>query len=376
MDSDEEQSPRIAELQGRLNRIREIQRRISSGQPATDEETELCRSSDQVLSELRALLSVDAPANDEGQKMKVDMISFPVIGGNKKERLVLSRISKELAPRTSPRNVEKDEAVLRRESQLEESGFTSKELERIATFLTDAEKQGVIEPCPADDQVWSAGIYVAKDLTGSEGIYFDFSSLRGTIPESTMPIPLESSLAPLPSPNHKTTEIHSELRLATYEAAWPIPLAQSDRPKTAFQPPFPSSSPYGKRYRFKVAPTDMPGTNAAIQNILAEAVFDGLVVTVYQPGTDVIIPNDAPNKDGKGDLVTVRLDRIVVRGGESFENHIRLLSEVLNRIKVAGLCLAKDKCKFGCLPDGTSANLPLGERRALEALVNSAVAGR
>ncbi|KAI8844720.1 hypothetical protein BC829DRAFT_400184, partial [Chytridium lagenaria] len=265
------------ELEGTLNRIREIQRRMAGGGSVSDEEAELCKTAGEVMMKLRAL-------QEGGGGAAAPMLMFPTVAGKKSERR-----------RRTPRH----QLRARENRQL--------------PYKVGATRY--YEPCPADDVTWSAGIYVARDLSGKEGIYFDFS-------------------------------------------AWPIPLSQADRPKTSFQPPFPSSSPLGKRYRFKVVPIDMPGTNAAIQNVLEEGVFEGLVASTHPMGA---------REPGPDDLVT---------RGDSFENHFRLLSEVVHRIRISGMPLALDECRFGLKASGEPADLPPAQRRAFEAIVNSIKSGK
>ncbi|KAJ3104845.1 hypothetical protein HDU97_008815 [Phlyctochytrium planicorne] len=378
MDSDNERNPEIVALEAKLNKIRLIQKKISNGESVSEEDTELSRTANEVLTELRALQAAEdvddkaAPSQAPVPIPQIEMIKFPV-AGKRKERLVISRIPKENAPKKSPRNIEKDASVQRREDALEEISVTSADLELMAAFITEALRVGVIEECPPEDLDWTASMFVAKDSRGRPGVYFDFSALRGTIPESSMPIPPESALR-TPCNTTPSADIRSELRIATYEAAWPVPLSASDRPKTAFLPPFPSSSQFGRRYRFKMAPVDMPGTNAAIQNVIEEAILEGLVAKADYPNMMQSVnatPSDTTTTPESA-YVTVRLDRVLVRGG-AFQNHVRLLSEVMNRIKMAGLYLSKEDCKIGIQADGTPANLPLGERRALDALVASMI---
>ncbi|KAJ3113935.1 hypothetical protein HDU96_002743 [Phlyctochytrium bullatum] len=343
-------APRQQELEATLRRIQDIQRRISAGQSITDEESELCRSAGDVLNELRGASTASQPPPSQGLPKP---LTFPTAKDKKKERLVLNRIPREKAPTSQPRKIEKDQSVLKTERQVQSNGYrpSQEDLTMIKEFLDAALKLDVIENCSDDDNTWTATMYVAKDDEGRSGVYFDFSALRGTIPESTAPIPPESALAPFESSeasqNWETQRFNSDLLLATYDAAWPIPLAAADRPKTAFRPPFPSSSPYGRRYRFKMAPMDMPGTNAAIQNVMEEAVFDGLCVNGFA----------SPNGDWSTALVVVRLNRVYVRGGldGGFENHLRLLSEVITRVKMAGLRFSKEDCRVALLSPGESA---------------------
>ncbi|KAJ3195816.1 hypothetical protein HK101_010988 [Irineochytrium annulatum] len=256
-------------------------------------------------------------------------------------------LNDKLKPRTSPRPVEKDHQVLKAEMYFEDHPPASDD----AAFMTESLERmlvsGVIEPVAEGEAAPEAYAYAATDSKGTKGLYFNFTSLRGLIPESVHPIPI----LPVSVSTTSSTPLRSDLSLATYDAAWPFPLSLSDRPKTAFATRLPAGSRLDGRYRFVMAPMDMPGTGAAVQSLLEEALVEGLLTE-------------------EGGLVAVRLNEIHVHGDATNpEDHMRVLAEVFKRVKVSGMRFAADRCRFGIDPrtGEVAEGLSFPQKKALEA---------
>ena len=96
---------------------------------------------------------------------------------------------------------------------------------------------------------------------------------------------------------------------------WQMKVKESDREKTAF------TTPYGL-YQFKVMPFGMNGEPAAFQELMDKVMR----------GTET--------------YVGVYMDDVMVYS-DIWEDHLRHLREVLERLRVAGLTAKPSKCQLG-----------------------------
>lgn len=96
---------------------------------------------------------------------------------------------------------------------------------------------------------------------------------------------------------------------------WQVPVAEQDRPKTAF------ATPQGL-YQFNVMPFGLQGAPATFQRLMDEVL------------------------QGQGDFAAAYLDDVVVFSA-TWEEHLEHLEQVMQRLRNAGLTIKMKKCQFG-----------------------------
>lgn len=166
---------------------------------------------------------------------------------------------------------------------------------------------GVVEPSRS---AWSSPVLLVKKSNGDFRFCFDGRKLNSITKKDSYPLPY-------------VDRILNMLRDASYissvdlrSAFWQIPLDQESKEKTAF------SIPGRGLFHFNVVPFGL--TNAAqCQQRLMEAVFG---------------PELEPN-------IFVYLDDIIVVSS-SFDEHIKLLREIIHRLREANLTVNFEKCEF------------------------------
>ncbi|KAJ3288626.1 hypothetical protein HDU76_007644 [Blyttiomyces sp. JEL0837] len=385
---------RLSELQLLLTCIRNAEKRISNGEYITDAEHYLVMNGRSVVDEVRKIggdsvgdvddvgvavvttglegVSVSVHGGDhqhvhgdgcdhdqtDTKGGPTSLFDAPIPVAKKKDRITLCRLPKELLPTSVPRPPDKPSYALRREQSLDTHPLTKPQLKYITEALARLESLKVIEPYTGSgldengDEVNIAPVYCASpagDGDAAMALYFDFDGVRGTIPESNKKIPGREVIDDfisgkyLKDHNIKTTMIYSHIKLAIHESAWPIVLTPTDRIKTIFV------KPDNSRYQFILAPVDMPGTNNSIQDLMEDSILDGLI----------------------GVCCIVRLNEVLVFGG-SGERHLVALGEVGKRLKMAGLPVWKEGCRFGEVVGErgrVEREMGFAERKALEAMV-------
>ena len=116
----------------------------------------------------------------------------------------------------------------------------------VAKELEEMEERGIIEPSHSE---WSSPIVVAVKKDGNIRLCVDYQRLNGAIPMDAYSMPRIDELID----RLGKAEFITTLDLA--KGYWQIPMAESDRTKTAF------TTPKGL-YQFKVMPC---GLNGALQ---------------------------------------------------------------------------------------------------------------
>lgn len=184
----------------------------------------------------------------------------------------------------------------------------SPEKQRILTQEVDEMlKLDVVEPCESE---WSSPVLIVYKRNGQPRFCLDSRKLNSVTKKDAYSLPYISEILD----NLRDAKFMSSIDLS--KAFWQIPIAKEDRDKTAFYVPGRGS------LRFKTTAFGL--TNApATQQRLVDKMF-------------------GPEFDLKAfcyldDIVTV---------SSSFEEHVSLLLNVLQKLKQANLTINIDKCQF------------------------------
>ncbi|XP_030385488.1 uncharacterized protein LOC115632467 isoform X1 [Scaptodrosophila lebanonensis] len=167
-------------------------------------------------------------------------------------------------------------------------------------------EQGVIEE---SDSAWSSPVVLVQK-PGKFRICLDSRKVNAVSRKDAYPLPqIDGILSRLP----KAMFISS---LDLKDAYWQIPLDVSSRDKTAF------TIPGRPLYQYKVMPFGLTNAAATMTRLM-----------------DKVIPPSLRNE------VFVYLDDLLIVSN-SFESHLKVLTQVAERIKSAGLTLNVEKSKF------------------------------
>nr|WP_253308879.1 reverse transcriptase family protein [Rickettsia endosymbiont of Ceutorhynchus assimilis] len=166
---------------------------------------------------------------------------------------------------------------------------------------------GVIEPSKSP---WSTPICLARKKDNSYRVCLDFRMLNKVTKKDSYPIPYISSILD----NLRNARYLSSIDIKS--AFWQVPLSENSREFTAF------TVPGRGLFQFCRMPFGLTNAPATWQRIVDNALGADL-----QP------------------KVMVYLDDVILIS-ETFEEHLRLLGVVLDRLREAGLVLSLDKCKF------------------------------
>ena len=171
-------------------------------------------------------------------------------------------------------------------------------------------KLGVIEPSKSP---WSSPVCLVRKKDDSYRFAIDFRKLNAKTKKDSFPIPYISAIL-------------DRLRDARYissidikSAFWQVPLSQESQELTAF------TVPGRNLYHFLRMPFGLTNAPATWQRII-----------------DRVLGVDLENN------VMVYLDDIIIIS-KTFEEHLRILGLVFDRLKEAGLIVSEEKCHF-CKP--------------------------
>jgi hypothetical protein len=172
-------------------------------------------------------------------------------------------------------------------------------------------EQDVIEK---SNSPWSSPILLVKKKDGTYRFCVDFRKLNAVTAKDSYPIPYVS---------HTLDKLRDSKYLTTLDiksAYWQIKMADESKQFTAF------TVPNRGLYQFKRLPFGLHNAPATFQRCI-----------------DLVIGHDLePN-------VFVYLDDVIVVT-KTFEEHVKILEDVLLRLGKAGFTLNRDKCKF-CVPE-------------------------
>ena len=173
--------------------------------------------------------------------------------------------------------------------------------------LDEMLRLGVVEP---SHSAWNSPVLLVKKKSGEYRFCFDGRRLNRVIKPDAYPLPRVDRILSL----LKGAKFMSSIDLS--KAFWQIPLDEQSKEKTAF------SVPGRGLFHFKVVPFGLIHS-AQCQQRLMDAIF-------------------GPELEPK---VFCYLDDIIVISS-SFDEHIRILREVLTRLKAANLTVNFEKCEF------------------------------
>ncbi|KAL6417111.1 hypothetical protein ACFW04_014674 [Cataglyphis niger] len=173
--------------------------------------------------------------------------------------------------------------------------------------VEDMEAAGVIEPSTS---AWSSPVVLVKKKDGKYRFCIDFRKVNDATEKDAYPLPqVTATLEKLRGAKYLST-------LDLKQGYWQVPLESKSRPITAF------TIPGRGLYQFKVMPFGLHSAPATFQRLLDK----------------IISPALEPN-------VFVYLDDIIIIS-KTFDDHLRLLTEVFRRLRDARLRLNPEKCKF------------------------------
>lgn len=165
----------------------------------------------------------------------------------------------------------------------------------------------VIQPSKSP---WSSPIVVAKKSNGEYRLCLDFRKLNAVTKKDAYPLPYMNVIL------DKLGGAKFFTSLDLRSAFWQIPLTEESREKTAFVVP-------GRGlFEFKVMPFGLSNAPPTMQRLV-----DSLL---------------GPEFDSQ---VFFYLDDAILISS-NFESHLRLISQVFEKLKEAGLSLNEEKCKF------------------------------
>lgn len=170
---------------------------------------------------------------------------------------------------------------------------------------------GVVEPSKSP---WSSPICLVRKKDNTYRCCLDFRLLNSKTKKDSYPLPYISAILD----NLRHARYLSSIDIKS--AFWQVPLSEESRELTAF------TVPGRGLFQFRRMPFGLTNAPATWQRIIDNALGADL-----QP------------------KVMVYLDDIILIS-ESFEEHLKLLGLVFDRLREAGLIVSLDKCKF-CLPE-------------------------
>ena len=181
-----------------------------------------------------------------------------------------------------------------------------KEREYIQQQVKEMLESNVIQPSSSP---WSSRIVLVKKKDGKLRFCIDYRSLNSTTKKDVYPLPrIDDSLAMLSRGKFFTT-------LDLWAGYWQIPLAPNSKEKTAFVTD-------SGLYEFNVMPFGLCNAPATFQRFM-DATLAGL----------------------KWKNLLVYMDDIIIFSS-TFEEHLKDVDEVLNRLRDANVTLNQNKCEF------------------------------
>ncbi|XP_050295859.1 uncharacterized protein LOC126735794 [Anthonomus grandis grandis] len=181
----------------------------------------------------------------------------------------------------------------------------------VNTELEQMIANGIVEPSISP---WSSPIVMVKKKTGEWRFCVDYRALNRVTIKDSYPIPFVSATL------DKLRDAKFLSTLDIKSAYWQIPIAPESRPLTAF------TVPTRGLFQFTRMPFGLTNAPAVWQRLI-----DSVIGVDLEP------------------YVFVYLDDVII-STPSFEEHIRVLREVIQRIVKAGLTLNREKCTF-CKPE-------------------------
>lgn len=170
---------------------------------------------------------------------------------------------------------------------------------------------GIVEPSTSP---WSSPILLIKKKDGAFRFVVDFRQVNKVTKKDAYPLPYVDTILDRLRNAHYISSL--DIRLAY----WQIPVAASSREKTAF------TVPGRGLFQFKRMPFGLHNAPATWQRFI-----DKLVAHEFEEN------------------VFVYLDDIIIIS-KTFEEHIRIIKHLIEKLMSAGLTLNREKCHF-CVPE-------------------------
>ena len=184
--------------------------------------------------------------------------------------------------------------------------------QEVATQLQQMQEDGVIQP---SNSPWASVIVLVRKRNGKLCICVDYRHLNSVTKPDAYTLPrIDDLLDQLGSAKYFTT-----LDLAS--GYWQMRVADDSIEKTAF------TMPQGL-FEFRVMPFGLTNAPAVFQRLMSR-VINGL------------------NPPGGPDFVAIFIDDILIFS-RTFEEHLRHIEQVLDRLQSAGLKLQPTKCHLMC----------------------------
>ena len=168
------------------------------------------------------------------------------------------------------------------------------------------ERDGVIERSTSE---WAFPIVLVKKKDGSLRMCVDYRRLNAVSDADAYPMPrVDDMIDALGKAKYITT-----LDLA--RGYWQVPVLEESRPLTAF------ATPYGL-YQFRVMPFGLQGAPATFQRMMDQVLADC------------------------SEYAAAYLDDVIIHS-TCWEDHVRHVRDVLQKLRRAGLTIKPKKCQFG-----------------------------
>lgn len=176
--------------------------------------------------------------------------------------------------------------------------------EEVDNMLEEMIEKNVIEPSTSP---WSSGIVLVKQRDGTTRVYVDYRRLNSVTVQDAYPLPrIDDSLDRLSGNTWFST-------LALCSGYWQVEVEPGDRSKTAF-------ASRKDLFKFRLMPFGLCSAPATFQRLMEKVMFG----VQWQ-------------------ICLVYLDDVIV-AGKAFEDMIKNLQVVFDRLKMAGLKLKPKKC--------------------------------
>lgn len=180
-------------------------------------------------------------------------------------------------------------------------GYVNEELDKMLEL-------GVVRP---SNSPWSSPIVMVKKKDGSYRFCVDYRKVNAVTQKDAYPLPYISNILDmLRDANYLST-------IDIKSAYWQIPMDEESKPITAF------TVPNRGLFEFNRLPFGLHNAPATWQRLIDRVI-----------GADL------------NDSVFVYLDDIVI-ATSTFDEHLRVLKEVIQRLQNAGLTINKEKCQLG-----------------------------
>ena len=178
--------------------------------------------------------------------------------------------------------------------------------EAVQKELREMLDSGIIQRSGSE---WAAPIVLVKKKDGSLRLCVDYRRLNAVSQTDAYPMPrIDDLIDRLGKAKYITT-------LDLTRGYWQVPVAEEDQPKTAFATPF-------GLFQFRVMPFGLSGAPATFQRMM-----------------DCLI-------QGMENFTAAYLDDLVIYS-ETWEEHLRHIQSVLDKLQEAGLTAKPAKCQFG-----------------------------